>query len=88
MTDTVVLTPLKGRVGKSRQVPAQKIEKVEGKFLEDQVCEAFHKYHRRGIEAGRLNGNLHEGSLVLPLYCRVSDELIAEIAIKKERDDA
>ncbi len=84
MTATVVLTPLKGRVGKSRQVPAQKIERVEGKFLEDQVCDAFHKYHRRGIEAGRLNGNLHDGSLVLPLYCRVNDELIAEIEIKKE----
>ncbi len=84
MTSTVVLTPLKGRVGKSRQVPAQKIERVEGKFLEDQVCEAFHKYHRRGIEAGRLDGNLHEGNLVLPLYCPVNDELIAEIEIKKE----
>ena len=82
MTAIVLATPFKGRVGKSRQVPAQKIEKVEGKFLEDQVCEAFHRYHRRGIEAGRLEGNLHEGSLVLPLYCKVSDELIAEIAIK------
>lgn len=85
MTNTVVLTPLKGRVGKSRQVPDQKIERVEGKFLEDQVCEAFHKYHRRGIEAGRLNGNLHDGSLVLSLYCKASDELIAVIAIKKEQ---
>lgn len=84
MTDTVVLTPLKGRVGKSRQVPAQKIEKVEGKFLEDQVCEAFHKYHRRGIEAGRPTVDKIEGALVVPLYCKVSDELIAEIVVKKE----
>ena len=85
MTDTVVLaTPFKGRVGKSRQVPAQKIEKVEGKFLEDQVCEAFHRYHRRGIEAGRLGGMMHEGKLLLPIYCKVSGELIGEIVITKE----
>lgn len=93
MTATVyVLTPVGGRVGKSRQVPAvrvptEEIEKPDentNHFLLEAIEKAFHKYAgRRGMYVGMINrvGDTEANTF---LYCDKTDVKLAKIVITKE----
>jgi len=77
------LSPVKGRVGHSRQVPDKivAIEDLLGRFLNDVVTEAFHKYTKHGSYSSPVG---HTFPQTVHLYCNTSDLKIATINITKE----
>jgi hypothetical protein len=79
---TLILTPVDGRIGKSRQVPAITVKPEEREAtLTKNVEKAFHKYHRRGIEAVQVGtATSAAGSwIVIALYCAATDNRIGEV---------
>ncbi len=84
---TLVLTPKDSRIGKSRQVPAITVKPEDReKDIEAQCERAFHKYHRRGIDATLVGteSSASGSKLIVALYCAASDDRIGEVHVTKE----
>lgn len=81
---TLVLTPKDGRIGRSRQVPAITVKPEDrAENIERQVELAFHKYHRRGIEAVLVGtaSSAAGSKLIVGVYCKATDHRIGEVHV-------